>query len=161
MQGSLHSQVIAAKAVCLGEALADDFKAYGRAVVANARRLGEVLVERGVRLVAGGTDTHLLLLDLEALGLRGQQAQDALARVGITSNKNPVPFDSRKPSEWRGLRLGVAAATTRGLDAGAFAELGDVIGRSLEFAAAGAADSDFDDLAVRVQALCARYPIYA
>ena len=159
VQGSLHSQVIAAKAVCLGEALGDGFRAYGHAVVANARRLGEVLSGHGIRLVGGGSDTHLLLLDLEGLGLRGQQAQDALARVGVTSNKNPVPFDSNKPSAWRGLRLGVAAATTRGLDGDAFAELGDVIGQTLT-RAAGATDSEFKGLAERVRALCAGYPIY-
>ncbi len=139
VQGSLHSQVIAAKAVCLGEALAG----------------------HGLKLVGGGSDTHLLLLDVEPPGLRGQQVQDALARVGVTSNKNPVPFDSRKPSEWRGLRLGVAAATTRGLDADAFAELGDIIGRTIAGAAADAADKVFVKLSARLRALCARYPIYS
>ncbi len=158
VQGSLHSQVIAAKAVCLGEALQDDFKAYGHAVIANARRLGEVLAGHDVRLVGGGSDTHLLLLDLESLGLRGQQAQDALARVGITSNKNPVPFDSRKPAEWRGLRLGVAAATTRGLGLETMTELGEIIARALALAAGDG--SEFRDLGERVQALCAEFPIY-
>ncbi len=160
VQGSLHSQVIAAKAVCLGEALDDDFKAYGHAVVANARRLGERLAGHGIKLVGGGSDTHLLLLDLEPAGLRGQPAQDALARVGVTSNKNPVPFDSRKPSEWRGLRLGVAAATTRGLDLEAMDELGEIIVQALALAASEAS-SGYEVLAERVRALCARYPIYS
>ncbi len=160
VQGSLHSQVIAAKAVCLGEALEDEFKAYGRAVVANARRLGARLAEHGIKLVGGGSDTHLLLLNLEAFGLHGQLAQDALARVGITSNKNPVPFDSRRPSEWRGLRLGVAAATTRGLDLEAMDELGDIIAQTLALAASEA-KSGYEVLGERVRALCARFPIYA
>ena len=115
IQGSLHSNVLAAKAVCLGEALRPEFRVYGRRVVENARTLAATLADRGIGIVGGGTDTHMVLLDLASLGLLGRQAETALARVGITSNKNPVPCDARSPSKWTGLRLGVSAATTRGL----------------------------------------------
>ena len=114
VQGSLHPNVLAAKAVCLGEALRPQFKAYGRKVVENARCLSDVLSGRGLRLVGGGTDTHMVLVDLSTVGVTGQQAEQALARAGITSNKNPVPFDPPRPSQWTGLRLGVSAVTTRG-----------------------------------------------
>ena len=155
VQGSLHSQIIAAKAVCLGEALGDDFKAYGKQVVANARTLAQVLSGHGIKLVSGGTDTHMVLLDLSHSGQNGQQVQDSLAAVNITSNKNPIPFDSPKPSEWLGLRLGVAAATTRGLDSGAFTQVADVIARAVH----GGTNTVVQDRQ-RVLALCQQYPIY-
>ena len=91
-QGSLHTQVLAAKAVCLGEALRPEFKTYGAQVKANAARLAATLLDRGIPLVSGGTDTHLVLLDLSGKGIGGQQAQDALAAANITSNKNPIPL---------------------------------------------------------------------
>ncbi|MDH3536535.1 MAG: serine hydroxymethyltransferase, partial [Gammaproteobacteria bacterium] len=138
IQGSLHSQIIAAKAVCLGEALREDFRLYARQVVANARVLARVLADHGVALVSGGTDTHMVLLDFTTLGITGQQAQDSLARVNITSNRNPVPFDSSKPSEWVGLRLGVAAATTRGLGVAEFELLGEIIAHAVRDCADGA-----------------------
>ena len=127
VQGSLHSNVIAAKAVCLGEALRPQFRDYARRVVENARTLAATLAGRGIAVVGGGTDTHMVLLDLASAGLLGSQAQAALARAGITSNKNPVPFDARSPSKWTGLRLGVSAITTRGLDAPAMKVLGECI----------------------------------
>ena len=97
--------------MCLGEALRPEFRAYGERVVENAR----TLADRGIGVVGGGTDTPMVLLDLTSVELLGQQAETALARAGITSNKDPVPFDARSPSQWTGLRLGVSAATTRGL----------------------------------------------
>ena len=127
VQGSLHSQIIAAKAVCLGEALSDDFKRYGKQVVENAKTLGTVLSNRDIQLISGGTDTHMVLLDFTTKNLSGQQVQDALSEANITSNKNPIPFDSTKPSEWSGLRLGVSAATTRGLGREDFKHLGEII----------------------------------
>ena len=159
VQGSLHSQVIAAKAVCLGEALGDDFKAYGRAVVDNAQALASALGASGIRLVSGGTDTHMLLLDLSASGLRGQQLQEGLAEVNLTSNSNPIPFDSSRPAEWCGLRLGVAAATTRGLQREDFSLLGEIIGRASE-RCAGTIQNDVKEDRQRVLALCKRYPLY-
>ncbi len=127
VQGSLHSNVLAAKAVCLGEALRPEFAVYGRRVVANARTLAATLSDRRIGIVGDGTDTHMVLLDLASVGLLGSQAETALARAGITSNRNPVPFDARNPSKWTGLRLGVAAATARGLDPGGMEGLGACI----------------------------------
>ena len=127
VQGSLHSNVVAAKAVCLGEALRPEFKDYARRMVENARRLASAIADRGVRIVAGGTDTHMVLLDLSSVGIVGQQAETALARAGITSNRNPIPFDARSPSKWTGLRLGVSAVTTRGFGAAEMEVLGECI----------------------------------
>ena len=126
-QGSLHPNVIAAKAVCLGEALSPAFEAYGRRVVENARTLAGTLAEHEIDIIGGGTDTHMVLLDLASVGLLGQQAEAALARAGITSNNNPIPGDGRAPAKWTGLRLGVAAATTRGLNAADMKVLGTSI----------------------------------
>jgi len=159
VQGSLHSQIIAAKAVCLGEALSDDFRRYGRAVVDNAQALAESLTAAGIRLVSGGTDTHMLLLDLSPQSLRGQQLQDSLAEVNLTSNKNPIPFDSVKPAEWAGLRLGVGAATTRGLQRDDFTLLGEIIARAVS-GCGDASHAGVEDDRRRVLALCERYPIY-
>jgi glycine hydroxymethyltransferase len=160
VQGSLHSQIIAAKAVCLGEAMSDEFKHYGKQVVDNARRLGQTLTEHGINLVSGGTDTHMLLLDFAARGLTGQQVQDRLARINLTSNKNPVPFDSAKPSQWVGLRLGVAAATTRGLQYDDLKLIGEIIARTIEHCDDDAKTLLQDDRH-SVSQLCERFPIYA
>ena len=160
VQGSLHSQIIAAKAVCLGEALADDFKVYARQVVDNARCLGQTLSDRGIKLVSGGTDTHMLLLDFTQQKLKGQQVQDSLAEVNLTSNKNPVPFDSTKPSEWAGLRLGVAAATTRGLKLEEFKLLGEIIARTINNIAKES-DDQVQQGRQSVLQLCEQFPIYS
>jgi len=157
VQGSLHSQIIAAKAVCLGEALSNTFKDYGKQVIENARALGQALSGHGIKLVSGGTDTHMVLLDFSTRGLSGQTVQDRLARVNLTSNKNPVPFDSTRPSEWVGLRLGVAAATTRGLQQEDFKALGDIIARTIERGSESQVRDDRD----KVLALCERFPIYS
>jgi glycine hydroxymethyltransferase len=159
VQGSLHSQIIAAKAVCLGEALSDEFKQYGQRVVDNARTLGQVLTGHGIKLVSGGTDTHMLLLDFSSHGFTGQQVQDRLARVNLTSNKNPVPFDSASPAQWVGLRLGVAAATTRGLQGDDFKLLGEIIARTIEHCEEDAVDLLQEDR-YKVLQLCERFPIY-
>jgi glycine hydroxymethyltransferase len=159
VQGSLHSQIIAAKAVCLGEALSDEFKQYGKRVVDNARMLGQTLTEHGIKLVSGGTDTHMLLLDFSSRGLSGQQVQNHLARINLTSNKNPVPFDSVNPSQWVGLRLGVAAATTRGLQRDDFKLLGEIIARTIEHCEDDAV-SQLQDDRHKVLQLCERFPIY-
>ena len=131
VQGSLHSNVLAAKAVCLGEALRPEFQDYGRRVVENARTLAGAIKEHGIGIVGGGTDTHMVLLDLSSVGILGQQAEIALARAGITSNKNPVPFDARSPSKWTGLRLGISAATTRGFGTAEMEMLGACIAELL------------------------------
>jgi glycine hydroxymethyltransferase len=117
-QGGPLMHVIAAKAIAFREALAPEFKAYARAVVANAKALAEGLVERGLRVVSGGTDNHLMLVDVGARGLSGADAETALHHVDITCNKNLIPYDQRPPMETSGVRLGTAAVTTRGLDVG-------------------------------------------
>ena len=131
VQGSLHSNVLAAKAVCLGEALRPSFKAYGRRVVENARALAATLQVHGIEIVGGGTDTHMVLLDVASSGILGSQAETALARAGVSSNSNPVPFDAPNPSKWTGLRLGVAAVTTRGFGTAEMAELGECVAELL------------------------------
>ncbi len=158
VQGSIHTQVIAAKAVCLGEALKPEFRAYGRQVQAHARALAKALKDRQIAIVSGGTDTHIVLLDLRAKGLKGQAVQDALYAAGITSNKNPVPFDVARPADWSGLRLGSAAATTRGLDEADFAELGAVIADIVDGLAKGSSANE--TARQRVAALAGRHPIY-
>ncbi len=158
VQGSIHTQVIAAKAVCLGEALRPEFRDYGKRVQANARTLAKALMERQIAIISGGTDTHIVLLDLRGKGLKGQAVQDALHAAGIISNKNPVPFDAGRPADWSGLRLGSAAATTRGLDAADFAEIGNIIADVIEELDRG---SSADEAArQRVSVLAQRYPTY-
>ncbi len=138
LQGGPLMHIIAAKAVCFGEALGDDFKAYSRRVVENARVLAETLVGHGFDLVSGGTDTHLLLLDLrripgsDAAGLTGKVAEEALHRVGITVNKNAVPGDPQKPWVTSGVRLGTPALTTRGMGVAEMQRVGGWIARVLE-----------------------------
>ena len=161
VQGSLHTNVIAAKAVCLGEALQDDFKSYAGQVVSNANALAQRLQHNGIRLVSGGTDTHLLLLDLSPLGISGQQLQDELDKINITSNKNPIPFDAIKPSQWVGLRLGLGAATTRGLGINEIDELGQIIAEVAQGLSQSASlqDNNIDGLRHRVADLCQQFPI--
>jgi glycine hydroxymethyltransferase len=115
IQGGPLMHVIAAKAVAFGQALQPEFKRYQTQVVKNAKHLGERLVEQGLRLVSGGTDTHLLLVDLTAFGITGRQAENLLEEAGITVNKNMIPFDTRKPMETSGIRIGTPALTTRGM----------------------------------------------
>ncbi|MCP4329622.1 MAG: serine hydroxymethyltransferase [Alphaproteobacteria bacterium] len=159
VQGSLHSNVLAAKAVCLGEALQPAFKDYGRQVVANARTLADVLGGRGIRIVGGGTDTHMVLLDLSSVGIRGQEAENALAAANITSNKNPVPFDVPRPSDWVGLRLGVSAATTRGLGEMEMIELGTSVADLIIAASEGRLDHAAPNARTIVARLCVAFPV--
>jgi glycine hydroxymethyltransferase len=159
VQGSLHSNVLAAKAVCLGEALQPEFKQYGASVVANARALANELLQRGIKIVGGGTDTHMLLLDLSPLGINGRQAEAALAAANITSNKNPVPFDQSRPADWVGLRLGVAAATTRGFDENAMQALGICIADLICAASDGRLEAVAAGARNTVAALCEKFPL--
>ena len=160
VQGSIHTQVIAAKAICLGEALQPTFADYAAQIVANARSLASTLQNRNIRIVSGGTDTHLVLLDLSNNGLTGKRAEIALDKVNITSNKNAVPNDSPRPQDWVGLRLGVGAATTRGLVETDFAELGNIIADVIEAEAIGDLDNVIVDTQKRVARMCINYPIY-
>ena len=157
VQGSLHPNVLAAKAVCLGEALRPEFGAYGHRVVENARELAAILKDSGIEVVGGGTDTHMVLLDLRSLGITGLRAEAALAEANITSNRNPVPFDAPRPAEWSGLRLGVAAATTRGFDRAASAELGACIADLILAASRERLEEALPSARRTVAALCERF----
>jgi glycine hydroxymethyltransferase len=163
VQGSAHLATIAGKAVCLGEALTDEFKTYGANVKANARLLAEVLQKRGVRIVSGGTDTHVVLVDVSSKSLTGQESQDALSAINITSNKNPIPFDSARPSEWKGLRLGSSAGTTRGFGAKEFEVIGNLIADIFDAQASGeeTLETVIKKSRTAVAELVADFPIYA
>lgn len=124
IQGGPLMHVIAGKAVCFGEALSPDFKQYGRAVIDNAKTLAETLVGQGVRLISGGTDNHLVLLDVTSLGLGGKIAEKTLDQCGITVNMNMIPFDTRKPMDPSGIRIGAPALTTRGMGTDQFKQIG-------------------------------------
>jgi glycine hydroxymethyltransferase len=163
LQGGPLMHVIAAKAVAFGEALQPEFKDYARAVVANAQALASRLVTRGCAVVAGGTDTHLALIDLSPKGLTGKDADEALERAGITCNKNGVPFDPLPPTKTSGIRVGSPAGTTRGFGIAEFQQIGDMIADVLDGLAANGHDGNAGvEQAVnhRVRALCARFPIY-
>ncbi|TXG82706.1 MAG: serine hydroxymethyltransferase [Sphingomonadales bacterium] len=163
LQGGPLMHVIAAKAVAFGEALQPEFKAYSQAVVANAQALAARLKERGCDLVAGGTDTHLALVDLRPKGVTGKLADEALERAGITCNKNGVPFDPLPPTQTSGIRVGSPAGTTRGFGVAEFEAIGDMIADVIDGLVANGADGNGAveaDVRVRVKALCARFPIY-
>jgi glycine hydroxymethyltransferase len=162
LQGGPLMHVIAAKAVALGEALEPSFAAYAHAVVGNAQTLAATLAEEGLAIVSGGTDTHLLLVDLRSLGLTGRDAEQALERAGITCNKNGIPFDPQKPTVTSGIRLGSPAATTRGFDRPEFIQIGRWIGEVLRALANRPGGDGAVEAQVRgeVMALCARFPIY-
>jgi glycine hydroxymethyltransferase len=156
--------VIAAKAVALREALSPEFKAYAGQVVKNARALAETLIAHGLQVVSGGTDNHLMLVDLRPKNATGKRAEQALGRAWITCNKNGIPFDPEKPFVTSGVRLGTPAGTTRGFGEQEFREIGGLIVEVLD----GLREANSDDgntaveAAVRekVKALTARFPIY-
>jgi glycine hydroxymethyltransferase len=163
LQGGPLMHVIAAKAVAFGEALRTDFKIYARNVVANAKALAETLKSNGFDLVSGGTDTHLLLVDLRSKGLTGHVAEAALGRAHITCNKNGVPFDPEKPTVTSGIRVGTPAGTTRGFGVGEFQQIGTWIAELLDVLAHKQSEADATaEATVRqnVQALVQRFPIY-
>ena len=157
-QGGPLEHVIASKAVAFGEALQENFKSYSRQVVANAQALAQQIQARGIDVVSGGTDNHVVLLDLRGIGMTGKVADLLVSDVNITANKNTVPFDPESPFVTSGLRLGTAALTTRGFDAQAFTEVADVIADRL-------LNPDDDAMQAlckeRVLDLCRRFPLYA
>ena len=159
LQGGPLMHVIAAKAVAFGEALEPGFKSYAKAVIKNAQTLANRLKERGADLVAGGTDTHLALVDLRPLGITGKDADEALERAGITCNKNGVPFDPLPPMQTSGIRVGSPAGTTRGFGEAEFHDIADMVADVLESVKAGdpAREAEVNR---RVRDLCARFPIY-
>ena len=163
LQGGPLMHVIAAKAVALGEALQPTFADYIRAVVANAQALAGTLKARGVDIVTGGTDNHMLLVDLRRKGLTGKVVEAGLERAGLTCNKNAVPFDPRKPSVTSGIRLGSPAATSRGFGVAEFRQVGELIGNVLDGLAKRGPDGDAQVEARtlgEVRELCQRFPIY-
>jgi glycine hydroxymethyltransferase len=162
LQGGPLMHAIAGKAVALGEALQPAFKVYCQTVVENARTLAQALLDSGFDIVTGGTDTHLMLVDLRPKGLTGRAAEESLDRAGITCNKNGVPFDPEKPMVTSGIRLGTPAATTRGFGPIEFKQVGEMITRVLDGLAANPNGNGALEAEVReeVRALCQRFPIY-
>ena len=163
LQGGPLMHVIAAKAVAFGEALRPGFKSYAQAVVENAKTLASILSERGCDIVSGGTDTHLMLVDLRPKGLTGDITEESLERAGITCNKNAIPFDPQKPIVTSGIRLGAPAGTTRGFGPGEFRQIGELITEVLDgLAENGPEGNEAVEKRVRaeVSELCARFPIY-
>ncbi|MCH6590054.1 MAG: serine hydroxymethyltransferase [Alphaproteobacteria bacterium] len=162
LQGGPLMHVIAAKAVAFGEALRPEFQSYAKTTVENAKVLASILVERGFDIVSGGTDTHLLLVDLRPKALTGRAAEASLERAHITCNKNGVPFDPEKPTVTSGIRLGTPAGTTRGFGPGEFRQVGQAISDVLEHLAANPGDNSAAEGTARekVADLCRRFPVY-
>ena len=163
MQGGPLMHIVAAKAVAFHEALQPEFKIYSAAVVRNAKVLAATLEERGYRIVTGGTDNHLMLVDLRSKGLTGKAAEIALGRAHITCNKNGVPFDPEKPFVTSGIRLGTPAGTTRGFGEAEFKAVGEMIAAVLDSVAQAGPDGDSAVVAKVKEdaiALCRRFPIY-
>ena len=156
IQGGPLMHTIAAKAVCLGEALKPEFKAYQEQVARNAKTLAEQLLKEGFKLVSGGTDNHLMLVDLTDMGVTGKDAEKQLDEVGITCNKNAIPYDTRSPFVTSGLRIGTPATTSRGFVEEDMIEVGKLIGMTIK---------DFEgskeEVKARVKALCDKHPLYA
>ncbi len=157
MQGGPLMHVIAAKAVALKEALSPQFKSYQQQIVKNAQALAEALMSQGFRLTSGGTDNHLMLVDLRKSELTGKVAQEALDKAGITVNKNAVPFDTRSPFVTSGIRIGTPAVTTRGMKEKEMEQIGDFIGRALNHVAD---EQTLQTIASEVGALCQKFPVY-
>ena len=162
LQGGPLMHVIAAKAVAFGEALQPEFKLYARQVIENARALADALQAAGFKIVSNGTDSHLMLVDLTPKGVTGADAEIALERAGITTNKNGIPFDPLPPVQTSGLRVGSPAGTTRGFGVGEFRQIGKWIGEVLDGVAAGG-DNSAVETRVRgeVLAMTKRFPIYS
>lgn len=163
LQGGPLMHIIAAKAVAFGEALTPEFRAYSQAVADNAKTLAATLVEGGLDIVSGGTDTHLMLVDLRPKGLTGNISEESMERASITCNKNGVPFDPEKPMVTSGVRLGTPAATTRGFGAAEFRQVGELIVEVLDGLAVNRGDNSAVEMSVRarVEALCGKFPIYS
>ncbi|MFZ5751004.1 MAG: serine hydroxymethyltransferase [Pseudomonadota bacterium] len=163
IQGGPLMHVIAAKAVAFGEALRPEFKVYARQVIANAQALADELMKGGLAIVTGGTDTHVMLVDLRPKGVKGNATEKALGRAHITCNKNGIPFDPEKPTVTSGVRLGTPAGTTRGFREAEFREIGRLIVEVVDGLAANGEDGNGaveSAVKAKVAALCARFPIY-
>lgn len=157
IQGGPLMHVIGAKAVSFGEALKDEFKTYAQNVINNAKRLAETLKKEGIELVSGGTDNHLVLVDLRSLGITGKVAENVLDEVGITVNKNAIPYDPEKPFVTSGIRVGTAPVTSRGFDLEAIEEVGAIIALALKN---HEDEAKLEEAKQRVEALTNRFPLY-
>ena len=157
MQGGPLMHVIAARAVAFGEDLSDDFKQYAKQIKKNEKVLSDELQKQGIRVVSGGTDTHVLLADMKAIGITGKVAQNMLDEIGITANRNTIPFETLSPFVTSGIRLGSPALTTRGLKEDDFKEIADIIASVVKNPEDAAIKAD---CAKRVAALCKKYPLY-
>jgi glycine hydroxymethyltransferase len=163
LQGGPLMHIIAAKAVAFAEAMTPEFKSYARAVAENAKALASSLQEQGLGIVSGGTDNHLMLVDLRPYGAKGSHAEKALDRASITTNKNNIPFDTEKAMLTSGIRLGTPAGTTRGFGVAEFRQIGQLIAEVVEGLRKNgeAGDAQIEArVAARVSELCARFPIY-
>ncbi|MFB2835730.1 serine hydroxymethyltransferase [Floridanema evergladense] len=156
-QGGPLEHVIAAKAVAFGEALQPEFKTYSGQVIENARSMANQLIDRGFKIVSGGTDNHVMLLDLRSIGMTGKRADQLVSGVNITANKNTVPFDTESPFVTSGLRLGSPAMTTRGMGTAEFTEIADIIADRL---LNPEDEAIAQDCRLRVASLCDRFPLY-
>lgn len=155
IQGGPLMHIIAAKAVCFKEAMSDEFKAYQHRVVENASTLAAALAERGFKIVSGGTDNHLMLIDLRNKDITGKAAEKLLDTIGITTNKNTVPNETASPFVTSGIRVGTPASTTRGFGKEEMVEIADIISWTIENR-----DADLDPARARVKTLCDRFPLY-
>jgi glycine hydroxymethyltransferase len=163
MQGGPLMHVIAAKAVAFAEAMTPEFKAYAAAVKANAHTLAESLKAQGLDIVSGGTDNHLMLVDLRPYKAKGKHAEKALDRAAITCNKNAIPNDPEKPFVTSGIRLGTPAGTTRGFGEAEFRLIGELIAEVVDGLRKNGDEGDAQveaSVAARVEELCAKFPIY-
>ena len=154
-QGGPLMHTIAAKAVCLGEALTDEFKVYQKRIITNAQALAESLKANNINMVSGGTDNHLILLDLRGTGVTGKELEHRLDEVNITANKNAIPNDPEKPFVTSGLRVGTPAATSRGLEADDFTKIGEFISKAVYDY-----DASAESIKIGVADICAKYPLY-
>jgi len=163
LQGAPWLNLVAGKAAAFGEALQPGYKIYQQSVVENAKILAQTLLEKGFNMVTGGTDTHLMLVDLRPKEVTGKAAEETLERAGITCNKNSVPYDPEKPTITSGIRLGTPAATTRGFGPAEFRQVGAIITRVLDELASNPEDNSAIEAEVRneVRELCGRFPVYA
>ncbi len=155
IQGGPLMHVIAAKAVCLGEALTDEFKAYQTQIVKNAAAMAEAFIANDIPLVSGGTDNHLMLLNLTDMELTGKEAEHRLDEVGITANKNAIPFDTKSPFITSGVRIGTPAVTSRGMKEDDMREIATLVAMALKDY-----ENKADEIRARVAALCEKYPLY-
>jgi glycine hydroxymethyltransferase len=155
IQGGPLMHIIAAKAVCFKEALSDEFKAYQTQIIKNAAELCKQLMSKGINIVSGGTDNHLMLVDLTSLNITGKEAEKLLDEVGITVNKNTIPFEKTSPFITSGIRIGTPAVTSRGFKEEDMAIIADLIYKTLtDF------ENSKDEIRIGVKALCDKYPLY-